>query len=483
MNEWLYKITVTHAQSNNDDIVISNFTEETDNNKTISNVVKIGYLTVSGTLSRTILSDSNQCILSIFNLARGTRDKIFQDPFINYNDPNAKYLKLEVGYGDIIPLSLVFYGRIFQAYSRHAGGSQDIETVIEARFNELDCYTATTFIQGSSRLEAYKAIANQAGFQLGSIGGIEGNFETDTTFEGNAIEQLNKISGDNTYVDNNVVHTLFNNQVLFVDTPLLKYDDFLLETPMRREMQIEVRSIMLPFLLIGQKLQINSNLYPNYNGDYKVIGVNHSFTFSPTNAGERISEITLLSDRYLFNSDVGATKEPTQEIVVEEVKKEERKQINSSLPADIKEVYKYIKSHNGKVPNTKATKNIYWSELLKNDNSDNDIFNEISETIISNAYEVARNLQTILDTYFNGAKISITSGWRTKANNKSCRGSATSDHLRGLAIDFTGIRGYSTAQIKSTFKRVWKYGQIFTNYSSYPNLIHVAISKNKGFDR
>lgn len=68
--------------------------------------------------------------------------------------------------------------------------------------------------------------------------------------------------------------------------------------------------------------------------------------------------------------------------------------------------------------------------------------------------------------------ITITSGYRCHQLNVAVGGSATSDHLKGLACDFIKPVGYSNNELKDLF--LSQFGN-FDQIIIYPSFIHVGM--------
>lgn len=123
----------------------------------------------------------------------------------------------------------------------------------------------------------------------------------------------------------------------------------------------------------------------------------------------------------------------------------------------VNEIYNYIQTHKGQVPNTKITNNISWQEMLGNNNTDSERQEEYTKEILTNIYRTATQLQKIHDMYWKGRPLIISSGWRSIRNNKSCGGASKSKHLYGQAVDFhLGIN-----MINNDFKIMEKYWKGF----------------------
>lgn len=261
-------------------------------------------LTCHFNVTRGVLSDSNKATIQLYNLAPSTRKKIFQDVF-TYNPEKWKYVHLEAGYGD--RLSLIFKGRILQAYSRKSGGQTDVITEIQAQALDMfDCDSHYQFKAGTSKRDAFQTIAQDLpNVKLANMGTLDGDFKTDTTFDGNTMDCLNQLTGGNAFIDNGNLNCVMLNEVIDVPVPIITDDNCLLETPMRRDANLEVKMLFEPSLITGQLLQIESHIYEklNVNGQYKVLGFTHDCTISGSQCGTRTTTVNLYVGPFLPNAD------------------------------------------------------------------------------------------------------------------------------------------------------------------------------------
>lgn len=436
-------------------------------------------ITCQLTVNRNVHADSCTATVQLYNLAPSTRAIIFQDVF--QPDPNTwKYLHVEAGYGnDENAMSLIFAGRILQAYSQKTGGSTDIITHIQAQaLDLLDCNTSHTFLSGTSYKEIYNTIAqDMPNCIVGNTGALDGKIKTNTTFDGNALEELNKITAGHTFIDNGVLNTIMDNEVIDVPVPVITDSNGLLETPVRRNASLMIKTLFEPTLEVCQLLEVQSRVFPDYNGQYKVVGFTHNCLFSKTQAGNRTTDIELLIGGMLPNAVIEVTDGKKQNNF-NKVKGDKIEPVNIKAPSNVRELYDYIKSHNGQVPSVQLTKNINWREVLVNANKPADILKDINLSYLTNMYYTSQYFQKVLDTYYAGKTVKINSGWRTVANNFSpdTNGAVGSKHLYGLAIDFR-VDGVSLQAQKELFKRVWS-GKVIT---TYPTFVHVQLSSVRGF--
>lgn len=265
-------------------------------------------LTCHITVNRGVLSDSQKCTVQITNLSPSTRQKIFKDAFVDVLNPeNWNYIHVEAGYNG--QLALIFKGRVLQAYSMRAGGSTDVITEIQAMYlDAIDNMCGYTFKAGTSKIEAFQTIAaGIPNITIGNVGDLSGTFQTDTTFDGNALDCLNSLTGGAVHIDNGVLNCILNNEVIDVPVPIIGDDTGLLDTPMRRDANLEVKMLFQPDLIVNQLLEIKSSLQPDFNGQYKVVGFTHDLNFGEANAGTRTTTVNLYIGPLLPNATITDT--------------------------------------------------------------------------------------------------------------------------------------------------------------------------------
>jgi hypothetical protein len=428
-------------------------------------------------VTRGLLSDANKCSIQLYNLAPSTREKIFADMYQPFDINQWKYVKLEAGYDG--KLSEIFNGRILQAYSIKSGGQVDFITEIQAQALDMfGCQSSHTFEAGTTYKEAIQTIVNDdmPNVSIANVGELDGAFLTNTTVEGNALENINQIAGGNAFVDGNNLNVLLSNEVIDVPVPVIKDDTGLLETPNRHDAFLEVKMLFEPSLIVGQLLEIKSETAPIFNGQYKVLGFTHNCTISGSEAGNRTTTVSLYYGTRLigagldlsgsggvrsngFNKVSGFTVTP----VTEEMK-------SQALQA-----YKYIQMNKGKIPPWMITNNITWTDMIGHSNNNNDRYTTLSYSHCINIVATCTKFQEIITKYFPSG-VTINSGWRSPRANAQCGGVPNSYHMQGKAIDFT--RGVaSVSKDFSLMNRVWKVGYL----QKYPSFIHCDTRGFKGY--
>lgn len=290
-----YRVTVYNQDST---VIIGAHEGQDEDGKTIL-MQDEARLTCHFTVTRGILSDSNKCTIQVYNLAPTTRAKIFQDAF-QINPSKWKFVKLEAGYGD--DLTPIFMGRILQAYSSRKGGQTDIITEIQAQALDMfDCQASYTFAAGTTYKEALQTMVSGSmpNVKIGNVGNLDGVFQTPTTFDGNTMENVSKLCGGNAFVDNDQLNVLMSNEVIDVPVPVITQANGLLDTPNRRDANIEVKMLFEPSIIVGQLMEIQSGVQSDFNGQFKVMGFTHDCTISGAEAGSRTTTVNLYIGPFL----------------------------------------------------------------------------------------------------------------------------------------------------------------------------------------
>lgn len=152
-------------------------------------------ITCKFNVTRGVFAQSNSATIQLYNLAPDKRNQIFQDAWTNAVDKTKwKYVRLEAGWNGT--MSEIFVGRIMQAYSSKSGGQTDIITEIQATALDIfDSQSSHTFAAGTTFKNALKIMASDMpNVLLGNTGTLEGAFQTPTTFDGNTMDEINKLS-------------------------------------------------------------------------------------------------------------------------------------------------------------------------------------------------------------------------------------------------------------------------------------------------
>lgn len=359
----------------------------------------------------------------------------------------------------------IFVGVILEAYSMQIGGQVGCTTYITAK--AVDAWWAHSshiFAKGTSKRDAIKVLLkDMPNVTLGNLGSIDGNFLTDTTCDGNTFEQIQKITGANCFIDNGVISIIPPNEAIEGTMTTLSQDTYLLGTPQIKSSYLTFKCLFIPELRFQQLLNVNSRVYSDFSGSYKVVGFTHTLVFSETESGNKTTDVCCVLIDDMAGQDVvttmgtNKTDADTYNTTISnqtknKVNGEKVTTINAEVSGDISRVKKYLQSHNGEIPNAQITSNISWKEMLGfHRNTKSDLAN-IPLDRLANCVKIAQKLQTFKDTHFPSEWLKINCGYRsTSANSKTPKAASGSWHTQGGAIDFT-ISGNS-AKTKEIYKK------------------------------
>jgi hypothetical protein len=258
-------------------------------------------LTIQFNIHRSVSSSLNSMTLQLFNLSETHRNLIYQDRF----STERRKIIVEMGYES---LSTVFVGDIYEANSTREG--TNIITTIDARDGNFDTNVTTinyTYKAGSTVREIIEYLAKQfPNLKLGKVtanGSLNATFPRPVVLEGNVYELLKLYSNqklNQPYVDLAIVNILGQNEVLINNNiTLLNASTGLIATPRRDQSFLSVTTLLEPRVIIGQVLQVESKIMPQYNGLYKILGVTHKGIISGAQSGEALSVFEMNGNQLL----------------------------------------------------------------------------------------------------------------------------------------------------------------------------------------
>lgn len=255
-------------------------------------------ITIDFTIQRGIYAGVNSMDINIYNLSPRHRNLLFQDTY----DPKAyKKIVLEAGY-EGMGLSVIFIGNIFNAYSVRNG--VNVITKIHALDGGLDTQTTQT----SRTIQAGTKIGDVINGLLGDFPHLKGGTQniSDYTFnrpvvlDGNTFQLIKKYTNNTAFVDLEEVNIMNTTDVIEGYVPLINDNNGLLSTPERRNTSLSINMIFEPRIVIGQIVEIQSSIAPQFDGQYKVIGLSHRGIISDAVAGNCTTNLELFVGAQLF---------------------------------------------------------------------------------------------------------------------------------------------------------------------------------------
>lgn len=249
--------------------------------------------TMSFSIVRNTMAQANTGRFTILNLAEDTRRRIYKD---KYRTNVYKGIELRAGYGDTKEtLPLIFKGNIMQAYSQRNG--VNYETSIEAYdggFAYVNANTARAFADGTPDKQILESlIQDLPHVTKGKIGEYLDKLPKGNTMNGPTAELIKNISKSNFFIDNEKAYCLQDNECIKGSIQKITSDTGLMGSPLREEALLTFTIMFEPRLQVGQYIQLESQTEKLFNGEYKVLGIEHQGVISDAQSGRCITKASL----------------------------------------------------------------------------------------------------------------------------------------------------------------------------------------------
>lgn len=258
-------------------------------------------------IQRNAASTLNNGVFKLYNLSATNRNQIFQT---KYNAARVSGLKksivFQAGYEN---LTTCFKGSLLEAYSYRQGS--DIITYISAQDGGYSSYTAaisTTLTAGSSFKEGFKALASSMGLKMGAIGGSDGTHKRAKPLFGNSFYLMSKDFKGEFFIDLEKINKLGDNEYIKKEggqVLQISSESGLLGTPIIQGTSLIVEMLFEPRVNIANLLDVKSSINPQFDGQYKVLGITHSGTISEASSGSATSVFQLYAGDSLSKELVG----------------------------------------------------------------------------------------------------------------------------------------------------------------------------------
>lgn len=253
---------------------------------------------ISFNVDRGIYAGVNSMDIDIFNLNPDHRNLLFQDTY----DPVAyKHIVLEAGYAGM-GLTVIFIGNIFNAYSYRQGS--DIVTHIHAMDGGLDTSTTNSAMTFGKGVELKDVINGLMGgfphLKPGTQNINDYTFKRPVVVDGNNFQLIRKYAGGDVFVDLEEVNIMKTKDVIKGYVPLINDESGLLGTPQRRNTSLSVELMFEPRIVVGQVIEVQSSIAPQFDGQFKVIGLQHQGTINVAQSGKCTTRLELFVGTQLY---------------------------------------------------------------------------------------------------------------------------------------------------------------------------------------
>lgn len=275
-------------------------------------------LTMEFNITRAKWSSQGDATIRVRNLNPNTRLQVYKD----WQDPVFRTLKLAAGYGNPT-WPYIFNGHINECYSYKDSGSTDFITewtgwdfayvaqtamihqtltgspltkqyVINTLVNNLIA-TPNSLVAGNS---------TPTGLKIGYISKFPGTYPTNKiTFMGSTWNYLQRETGNKAFIDNGVLNILKDFDVIapYENIPVINADMGLLSSPKKTEAFLNIDILFEPSIQCGQLISLQSTEFPEFNGQYQVLGLEHKGIISGSINGKRTTSLEMLFELENFN--------------------------------------------------------------------------------------------------------------------------------------------------------------------------------------
>ena len=245
-------------------------------------------ISVTFDVSRNALADANDMQLSIYNLARSTRNSLFKD---RYSLIEYWQIIVKAGYDRLFT---VFRGNIQESQSYRDGTDW---------ITELQCYDGMHSLQNAQSDQSFAGgtdvidivrglISDFPNLGVGAIGSpADGHSIRGTSHSGSTSQILDALVDGNYFIDLEDLYILSRDEIL-TDQVFVIDERQLFTTPSRRDTFIDLELLFMPEVQIGRVCEVRSRERV-YNGQYKTVGLTHSVEIRGDVAGNATTQLQL----------------------------------------------------------------------------------------------------------------------------------------------------------------------------------------------
>ena len=277
----------------------------------INNVTITHPTTVEFEVVRNNLASANSASFKIYNLSAETRNRIFKDPFAM---EDLRAIQFTAGYkdGTDVLLGMIFNGQMRSAISYRQGTEWITEIeAFDGAFGMANSTISMTVGKGTEKIDVIKTLVEAMPGVKGPVSGsAKETLKRGVTLMGNAGTIIKEMAAGNFSIDNGVAYVLNDNEVIEGDVKIIKSESGLIGVPRRAKNFLEFDMMFEPRLKINQMIKLTSNLTdaigakrvlaPSFNGEYKVIGLQHRGTISGAVCEDAMTTVTVLFDASLL---------------------------------------------------------------------------------------------------------------------------------------------------------------------------------------
>lgn len=255
-------------------------------------------LTLDLNVARSVDSSINTGVFTLYGLSEKTRAFLYKDV---YDVDNYLEVILEAGY-ETGQSGTIFRGWLRHGYSFKESGATEYKTILDCWDGGVEIYMA--YINKAFGVDVKKepetilqTIVNTT--PKSKIGALSPYLTFDKaprglSLIGKSIEKLNDYTGGNYFEDSGKYYIIDKERdVIKGDINYLDIDGGLLGSPIRSETALKIEMVFEPRIKVGQRIVIDSETSPQFNGTYKIMGLAHDGKISGAISGKLTTKLDL----------------------------------------------------------------------------------------------------------------------------------------------------------------------------------------------
>jgi len=236
-------------------------------------------------VTRNPLSSICTANIRVFNLKESTRNRIYKD---QYNTNIYRSCELRAGYGTDLPT--IFKGNVTRCYSQRVGTNYitNIE-IYDGQYAIMNGWTSKTIDKGMTKQTLIDSLMSDLP-KINSkvIGKYEGTIPRANAISGNTADLLKELTSGGFFIDSETAYALKDGECVQGVVNLINSDAGLLGSPQREETMFTFDMIFEPRIKMCQYLELESSTEKLFNGQYKVISIQHKGMISDAVCGQVI---------------------------------------------------------------------------------------------------------------------------------------------------------------------------------------------------
>lgn len=243
-------------------------------------------------VARQTLQQVNNARIRVYNLSESNRRKLYKD---DWRLDLYKGVQLDAGYGDIKPT--IFRGNVQHGWSVRQGDNfiSHLEC-FDGGDASLNAVINKAFAKGTPNSQMIKEVIDsfgKYGVSPGVISQVQGSLKRGNSISGNSAEIASVLSNNGFYIDLERAHILKDEEYVVGAFETVDSDAGLLGTPLLSKTRLTFEMIFEPRVIMSQLVSLNSKTEKNFNGRWKVVGINHRGLVSESVAGDAVTGLTL----------------------------------------------------------------------------------------------------------------------------------------------------------------------------------------------